>query len=209
MSNLNLSEEEVLVYVRRVKKGDGDAFRKVEHAFKQEIDRMAREFYLQGAKEGIFDEDIKAIILGALWKACMDFKEEYKSTFKSFANLCFKRNAITAIINAKSRKHDILTRAHSLDRASHIDDEGEQYLAEILPDTRPSILDEIIRQEEFDTKFEALRSICTPLENDVLTLYSESESYNKIAKDIQRNAKAVDNSITRIKKKALLIEVEV
>lgn len=211
---MNLPEEQLLVYVRRVKNGDQDAFRKIEKAFEKEINKIAINFYLQGSREGNLNEDIVSVAKQALWNACKDYKEEHetpkgkkKVKFRTFAQLCFRRNVITLIINAKNNKHSVLNRAYSLDQPSPYakGQEAERPYAEVLPDTRPSILDEIIRREEFESSFSALKSVLTPLENQVLDLYAEDERYDDISKAINRNYKAVDNSIGRIKKKATKI----
>ena len=94
----NFSDEELVV---RSTKGDPVATECILSRYKNLVRSKARMYFLVGAdKEDIIQEGM----IG-LFKAIRDFDPERQSSFRGFAELCIKRQIITAVKTATRQKH--------------------------------------------------------------------------------------------------------
>jgi RNA polymerase sporulation-specific sigma factor len=184
--------------VRRARAGDDVALSELLTKYRGFARAKARSYFLVGADK----EDIVQEGMIGLYKAIRDFNPDMLSSFRAFAELCITRQIITAIKTATRHKHGPLNNYVSFSRPVVTDDEGERYLADVLPNKAISDPAELVvsaeriraLQRHFDT-------VLSDLEVEVLRLYVEGKSYSEIALLLQRQVKSIDNALQRIKRK--------
>lgn len=136
-----------------------------------------------------------------LYKAIRDFKEEKLSSFRAFAELCITRQIITAIKTATRQKHIPLNSYISLDKPIY-DEESDRTLMDIIAG---SVVDDpeelIINRENYDYMEGKMGEILSELEQQVLSLYLDGQSYQEISEELNRHVKSIDNALQRVKRK--------
>ena len=188
-------EDEELVAL--IHQGDNDAYDYLIHKYRLFVRARASSYFLQGADR----EDIIQEGMIGLFKAIRDYKKEKLNSFKSFAELCITRQIITAIKTASRQKHIPLNSYVSLDKPIN-DNEPSQTLMETVTSTSiqdPEAL--LINQESINTLEIKLVELLTDFERGVLIQYLDGKSYKEISEDFNRSVKAIDNALTRIKRK--------
>ncbi len=178
---------------------DGDTFA-LDHLirkYKNVVKAKARSyFFIGGDPEDIIQEGM----IG-LFKAIRDYDHNKNDNFRAFAELCVKRQIITAIKSATRQKHIPLNSYVSLNKPIY-DDESERTLLDVLKGRRsmnPETL--YISREEVSSIKEKIGKILSKFEWEVLTLYLAGESYQEIAEEIKKPVKSIDNALQRVKKK--------
>lgn len=180
-----------------VNEGDEIAQEHLIRKYKNFVRAKARSYFLVGADS----EDIIQEGMIGLFKAIRDFDIDKNSNFKAFAELCIKRQIITAIKTATRQKHIPLNSYVSLNKPLY-DDESERTLLDVLTGKKsmnPETL--FISREEVSSIKEEIGKILSKLEWEVLTCYLAGESYQEIAEDLNRPVKSIDNALQRVKKK--------
>ena len=92
-------EEELIV--EQARKGDPKAQELLIKKYKNFVRSKARSYFLIGADR----EDIVQEGMIGLFKAMRDYQPDKVTSFKSFAELCIKRQIITAIKTEIGRAH--------------------------------------------------------------------------------------------------------
>ncbi len=157
----------------------------------------ARIYFLVGADR---DDIIQEGMIG-LFKAVRDFDETKVASFKSFAELCVKRQIITAIKTATRQKHIPLNSYVSLSKPVY-DEDSERTLADTLLEnvsTDPEHL--FITKETFEDIEVKINAALSRFESEVLDMYLDGNSYQEIAEFMNRAPKSIDNALQRIKRK--------
>jgi len=165
--------------------------------YKNLVKSKSRMYFLVGAdKEDIIQEGM----IG-LFKAIRDFDCERQASFRGFAELCIKRQIITAVKTATRQKHMPLNNYVSLSNPM-FDGESESALEEVLPgtvETDPEHL--FITKENTEFLNGKMDEVLSHLEKSVLSLYLEGKSYQEISTILDRPQKSIDNALQRVKKK--------
>ncbi len=195
-------EQTSLRLILLARKGDTKSTNKILGDLDADLKKLINRYcyYISGSdKQDVLQEGRIGI-----WKAIQDFDENGGMTFRNFAiNICCKRHIITAIAQANRKKYDPLNNAELFSTpVISGDDESEQSVADFIPDNTSSALDDILSREELKTIFSELRKKLTKLEDSICLEYAKDESYKDIAKKLNIKAKAVDNALMRIRKKA-------
>ncbi len=177
--------------------GDELATECILSRYKNLVRSRARMYFLAGAdKEDLIQEGM----IG-LFKAIRDFDTKRPAAFCGFAELCIKRQILTAVKTAARQKHMPLNSYVSLNNPAS-DGETETYLAEILSDTAETNPEQLlISRENAEFLNEKMDETLSKLEKSVLSLYLEGKSYQEISKLLDKNPKAIDNALQRVKKK--------
>lgn len=119
-----------------------------------------------------------------LMSAARSYSPDKNASFRTYANTCIRNQMISALRSGK-KKHDTV----SLDDEKEIRD----------PAKTP---EEHFDDEEYLAAFKALtQERLSQLENDVLKLYLEGNSYDQISESLNVSPKSVDNALQRIRKK--------
>lgn len=183
--------------VALAKQGDDAAEEFLIKKFKNFVRAKVRTYFLIGADS----EDIIQEGMIGLFKAIRDFDIDKNTNFKAFADLCIKRQVITAIKTATRQKHIPLNSYVSLNKPIY-DDESDRTLLDVLTGKRsmnPETLF-ISREEVINIKKEIGKHL-SKFEWDVLTKYLAGESYQEIGQGLNRTVKSIDNALQRVKKK--------
>ena len=178
-------------------KGDSPATDYLLNKYINFVRAKARGYFLIGADR----EDIIQEGMIGLFKAIRDFNADENVSFHSFANLCIKRQIITAIKTATRKKHIPLNSYISLDRTVY-DEEHETTLIEtLISKVELSPEDIMINKEKYSKTENIIASVLSTFEASVLLKYLEGKSYSDIATELGKSEKSIDNALQRIKKK--------
>ena len=189
-----LTDEEL---VRLSLSGDSLATECILARYKNLVRSRARMYFLAGADR---DDLIQEGMIG-LFKAIRDYDKEKRASFRGFAELCIKRQMITAVKTATRQKHMPLNSYVSLNNPAYEND-SRGILEEVLsggPEADPEHL--IISKENAEFLNKQIDRALSLLEKTVLTMYLEGKSYQEIAGEVGRPVKAIDNALQRVKKK--------
>lgn len=197
--NLNdIPEEEREDYiVELARQGDCYAIEYIFERYRRFVYSKAKDYFLVGAdKEDLIQEGM----IG-LHKAIRDFDREKNVLFRHFADLCIGRQLITAVKGSTRQKHIPLNSYVSLNKPV-FEEESDRTLIDTLANTFISDPEEIILNREKNERFKkVIHEVLSPLEEEVIIMYLEGESYQQIAEKLDCNVKVIDNAIQRAKKK--------
>jgi RNA polymerase sporulation-specific sigma factor len=122
-----------------------------------------------------------------LYKAILNFAPEREVPFCAFAKLCVERQVINAV--KKINKH--ISYEFPFDEANRQENEFAYSSPEEV----------IIGNEAYENMKNMIDVHLTKLEKNVLDLYLEGLSYTVIANRLGKDNKAIDNALSRMKKK--------
>ncbi|MBS7528354.1 RNA polymerase sporulation sigma factor SigH [Fusibacter paucivorans] len=188
-------DEEALVALAQ--KGEIKAQEIIIKKYKNFVRSKARSYFLIGADR----EDIVQEGMIGLFKAMRDYQPGKMSSFRSFAELCVKRQIITAIKTATRQKHIPLNSYVSLNKPL-FENESERTLYDMMTNSRelnPEHL--LIKREEMNSMEIQMGEVLSDLEWQVLSAYLDGKSYQEIAEDMNRHIKSIDNALQRVKRK--------
>ena len=189
--------EEDKRYILKIKDGDESALNKIMEKYKNFVYSRAKSFFIVGAEQ----EDIIQEGMIGLFKAIKGYDLEKEVSFKSFADLCVRRQIITAIKASTRQKHIPLNSYLSLNKSSFDEDTDREVIEQLEVETIPDPLDTITKQETYRNLEIKMTEILSDFEQQVFNEYLNGESYVRIADKLNSHVKAVDNAIQRIKKK--------
>lgn len=197
MENLykNLSDEEL---VELSATGDKNATEFLLDKYKNFVKTVVRVYFLVGADK----EDVVQEGMIGLFKAIRDFDEGRQTSFKSFAEICIKRQVLTAIKNAIRQKHIPLNSYVSLSKPVYEDENSDGLLIDTLSSGETADPEALfIGKEKLEILGVKIDETLSKLEKEVFNMYLSGVSYQEIAKIMNRSPKSVDNALQRVKKK--------
>lgn len=189
-----LSDEEL---VELSASGDKRATENILSRYKNLVKSRAKTYFLAGADR---DDIVQEGMIG-LFKAVRDFDITKQASFKSFAEVCVKRQMISAVKSANRQKHMPLNSYVSLSEPLYEDNPDRALIdmmadgEEVNPETR------LLRRENVEDIISQIDDKLSSLEKSVLLLYSRGMDYREIAKELERTPKSIDNALQRIKNK--------
>ena len=196
-SEQNEQDELDREYIKRIKSGDNIALNYIMDKYKNYVFSKAKPFFIVGAEK----EDIVQEGMIGLYKAIKGYDESKEVTFRVFADLCIRRQIMTAIKTATRQKHIPLNSYLSLNKSA-FDEEGDRTVMDMLDmETVPDPLDTITSRETYQNLEMQMNELLSDFEQKVLAEYLNGCSYSEIATRLDSHVKAVDNAVQRIKKK--------
>ena len=169
--------------------GDDRAMAELLRRYAPRVRAIARGFFLRnGGADG--DDLVQEGMIG-LYKAICDFDPERHVLLSTFAEVCVRRQLISAVRAANRRKHAILDRAEWLD-------EHAAFAPSVRTDEPEHAL--LAREALGELAGFATESL-TPLEHDALRCHLEGRSRLEAAAALQREPKAMDNALQRARRK--------
>lgn len=184
-----LSDEQVALLA----KDSSEAANHLVARYRNYVYKCAVSFFVRGAER----EDLVQEGMIGLYNAIRGFNPSVSGSFSSFAAVCVRRQILSAVKASTRKKHIPLNTYVSL---SDTDSEGA---ALIKPENEPLSL--VLDKEYFSKVSVKISKMLSKLELKVLYCYLDGLTYSQIAKIIGKNEKAVDNAISRIKKKLLFL----
>ncbi|MBR0320613.1 MAG: RNA polymerase sporulation sigma factor SigH [Clostridia bacterium] len=176
--------------------GDGQALAFLLDKYKNFVRSKARSYFLIGADH----EDIVQEGMIGLYKAIRDFKSQKLTSFRAFAELCVKRQIITAIKTATRQKHLPLNSYVSLNKPLY-DEESDRTLLDVIEGRVTNPEDLYISQEDLNSIQNQIGELLSDLEQQVLASFLDGKSYQEIAEALGRHVKSIDNALQRVKRK--------
>jgi RNA polymerase sporulation-specific sigma factor len=197
-----LTDEEL---IRISRDGDTAATDFLMEKYKNLVRQKARTLYLIG---GDNDDLIQEGMIG-LYKAIRDYSESREASFCSFAKLCITRQLYNAIKASRRQKNSPLNTYVSLYSPVTMGAEGDDnspLLGETIRHTTFLDPEEIlIDKENVDTIEYELGKRLSSFEQQVIDLYIDGNDYQRIAVQLDKSPKSIDNALQRIRTKLLAI----
>ena len=190
---LDQTDEDVVLLAQN---GDGQALAYLLNKYKNFVRSKARSYFLIGADH----EDIVQEGMIGLYKAIRDYQSSRLSSFHSFAELCVKRQIITAIKAATRQKHVPLNSYVSLNKPLY-DEESDRTLLDVIEGRVTNPEDLYISQEDLARIQKQISEVLSDLERQVLDAFMDGKSYQEIAELLGRHVKSIDNALQRVKRK--------
>ncbi len=181
----NNNEHSDEYYVELARNGDESACEYLLDKYKLAVRSVARAFYLVGA-EG---EDIVQEGMIGLYKAICTYSSEKNVSFEIYSRLCIKTQILTAIKMAQRIKHKPLNEYVSIDEQTNLD----WFVS--------SPEEQFITAESYDILREKAGELLSKFEMSVLKLYMAGKTYREISEILNKDEKAIDNALQRIKSK--------
>lgn len=188
-----MADEDV---VSLAQSGDGDALVFLLNKYKNFVRSKARSYFLIGADH----EDIVQEGMIGLYKSIRDFQPSRLASFRSFAELCVKRQIITAIKAATRQKHVPLNSYVSLNKPLY-DEESDRTLLDVIEGRVTNPEDLYISKEDLKGIHAQMDQLLSDLEKQVLEAFMDGKSYQEIADNLGRHVKSIDNALQRVKRK--------
>lgn len=177
--------------------GDRRATEFILSKYKNLVKSRAKSYFLAGADR---DDIVQEGMIG-LFKAVRDFDVTKQASFRGFAEICIKRQMITAVKAATRRKHAPLNSYVSLSEPVY-EDNAERTLVDMLAERKSIDPEEVfLRREKAEMLTAEIESKLSNLEKTVLSLYMDGMNYQEIAVELDRPPKSIDNALQRIKRK--------
>lgn len=189
---LNMTDEELLL---KLKNGEQEIMDYIMEKYKFLVRKNAKAMYLIGGEP---DDLLQEGMIG-LFKAVRDFDANKESSFYNFANICISRQIYSAINASKRKKHIPLNTYISI--YSQEDEEDVKLIERFSCDNNSNPEQQIINQENFENLYENLFDNLSSFERKVLECYLDNMNYDEIADSLGKNKKAIDNALSRIRKK--------
>lgn len=194
----HLSEEEI---IKRAQARDNDAVDFLMQKYKSVVRRKTRTLFMIGSDR---DDLIQEGMIG-LFKAIRDFEVGKEASFATFAELCISRQLYSAIKSSNRQKNIPLNTYISIDSLTNISDGGEGE-GEFISQQSFSHLgmnpeEILINRENTENAKEKLVQCLSKMEREVLELYLSGLTYQEIALKLEKEPKAIDNALQRIKSK--------
>lgn len=193
-----ITDEEIIALIRT---DDRIAMDYLIGKYKNLVRKKAKALYLIGGDR----EDLIQEGMIGLYKAIRDYQKDKAATFFTFADLCVSRQMYTAIKNSNTKKNLPLNNYVSIDASiSNLD---QRYIEPFsyqgnLAYVRNMNPEELMIDRENTRQLETrLLERLSEFEKDILSLYLKDFNYSQIAKILNKEAKAIDNGLQRIKKK--------
>ena len=174
--------------------GDRGAEEALSERYMRLVRICARPLFLAG---GSSEDLIQEGMIGLL-SAIRSFDPESGSSFHTFAEICIRTRLLSAVKSASRKKHLPLNDGLSLEQLS--EDPGSQLSA--TPEVFRHDPENLVLARESKEELYAVFSRClSKMENKVLTCYLDGLSYREIAAVLNKDEKAVDNAVQRIRRK--------
>ena len=189
-----LADEEI---INLIQQGDVEALEYIINKYKIIVLAKAKSYFLIGADR----EDIIQEGMIGLYKAIRDYRDDKNASFRVFAELCVTRQIITAIKTATRQKHMPLNSYVSLDKPVYEEDSEKTLVETMVGPATVEPENVVLQQEQQDYIELKMSEVLSELEQRVLALYLDGQSYGEISEQLDRHVKSIDNALQRVKRK--------
>ncbi|GGG08468.1 sigma-70 family RNA polymerase sigma factor [Paenibacillus abyssi] len=195
-----LTDEELVL---RYMEGEQEAFNSLLAKYTPMIHYYCSRFFAGGmVKADLYQEGCTGLYI-----ALMKFESD-KGTFHAFARLHIRNHILNAVKLATRRKHYFLN--HYISFFQRMEDSGaeEGMFMDFVSDAPTPEEAYLIKEETREHQLQLNQVVrnMSRIELQVFMEIMDGKSYKEAAEHISVSPKAVDNAISRIKKKALHIQ---
>lgn len=174
----NMSDEEIVVLINN---GNYELLQVIIERYYPAICGLVRSY----CSERYAEDAVQEATL-ALYNAVRSF-DGNKSAFSTFAMLCIKRSVISVLKGSKRKKNIPDELVSSIEDCDIVDKNSPEKI--------------FFDREDYKNLTDIMKLELSNLEYEVLQAYLDGERYADIAKKLNINEKAVDNALSRIRKK--------
>lgn len=191
MNYRDYNDYELLEFVAE---GNEDANNIIIEKYDPLISNIASKMIKYCNNTGIDYNDLKQEGFIGLNYALNHFSEEKNTMFYTFVKKCVERKILSAVIASNRLKHKLLNESISIDNDDNI-------LDKTLKDelNNPELIIENLELEE--NLINTVKKRLTNFEEQVFELMLSDFNYKEIAEILERDKKAIDNAIQRIRNK--------
>lgn len=188
-----LTEQEL---VEKIKKGDEIAEKYLYTRYSNIVKRIVSAFFIIGGdKDDLFQEAMIGLV-----HAVNKYNCNINDNFRYFAELCIRRQIITAIRNSKGYEKNLLNNCISLYEYSNLEQENNLLDKYIIKDClNPENV--IMIKEEINNYYYIKAKFLSNFERAVLTEYENGKTYQEISIALKKDIKSVENALQRVRKK--------
>lgn len=164
------------------------------------VKKTAGKIYPYVRNTGMEINDLTQEGMLGLSSAIHEYNEDKNTSFYTFAKTCIERKIITAATAARRLKHKPLNESVPLE-ATKITDDSLVFLEEIIGDNTENPEHMLLDSENFNEIIEKAKNELTDFELQVFELRISDFGYKEIAEILEKDIKAIDNALQRIKAK--------
>ena len=165
--------------------------------YKPLIEKKCKKIYPSVSKKGLeFSDLVQECIIG-FEEAINNFRDSDDVSFYTFCNICMDRQLRSEIVKLNRDKYKILNEAISIDVLT--DGGNELSLVDIFAIDKNDPLNDILYNENYKFLMDKIKNNLTKFEVDVFKLKLKGYSNKEISYMLDKDLKAIDNALTRIK----------
>lgn len=161
------------------------------------INSIANDLIKYAKNSGLELNDLVQEGMIGLDSAIKTYSDNKDSSFYTYAKHCIKRRIISLVIGSNRQKHRLLNESVSLNASYDEDLELEDHLGDNSYNPEICLFD----QERIDDITNEFRKELTNLEEEVFVMRINGFNYKEIAELLEKDPKAIDNALQRIKSK--------
>ena len=189
------NDNELLYYVNEANE---EATEIIYKKYEPLINNLARKIINYCKNSGVEINDLVQEGMLGLSKALEQYKDNKDASFYTFAKTCIERKIIKAAIAARRQKHKILNDSLSIEST---DEEGNNICEYLLSDDKSNPETMLLNIEREKDILNKASHILTDFEIQVFELKINGFNYKEISEVLDRDVKAIDNALQRIKTK--------
>ena len=186
------NDNELLYYVNEANE---EATEIIYKKYEPLINNLARKIINYCKNSGVEINDLVQEGMLGLSKALEQYKDNKDASFYTFAKTCIERKMISA---ARRQKHKILNDSLSIEST---DEEGNNICEYLLSDDKSNPETMLLNIEREKDILNKASHILTDFEIQVFELKINGFNYKEISEVLDRDVKAIDNALQRIKTK--------
>lgn len=195
MNYKDYNDNEILSYINEANE---EAIELIYEKYKPLINKIATNLFKKYCKNtGLDISDLTQEGMLGLNSAINHYKENKEVLFYTYAKTCIERKIISSVIAANRQKHKVLNDSISFE----IDLDNNINLEAFFGDTEYNPENIVISKESNDELLSKIENVLTNVELQVLQLKLDGFEYKEIASVIDKDVKAVDNAVQRIRQK--------
>ncbi len=197
MNYKDLNDHELLSYISEANE---DASEILYRKYAPLINGTAKRMYTYCQNAGLeFNDLVQEGMLG-LNQAIVTYNDKKEASFYTYAKTCIERKIITLVVGTGRLKHRFLNQSLSLELP---DEDGEPGKLEfLLKDNKNNPEEQLINSESKKDIMKRINEVLTDFEQQVFELKINSFNYKEIAEILDKEPKAIDNALQRIRSKA-------
>lgn len=195
MNYKEYNDNELLYYVHE---NNEDAVEIVYKKYEPLIYNLASRVINYCQNSGVEINDLIQEGMLGLSKAIEQYQDTKDASFYTFAKTCIERKMISAAIAARRQKHKILNESLSIETT---DEDGNAIYENLLSDESNNPEKMLLNLETEKNILKNAEEVLTDFELQVFELKLNDFNYKEIAEILDRDVKAVDNALQRMKSK--------
>lgn len=193
---MDYNDQELLDYIHE---GNEEAMQILYEKYDPYIQSKAKKLLHSTSNIGLDLNDLIQEGMIALNEAIKSFKPSKDATFYTFATTCIDRRMISSMIGAQRLKHKILNESISIEQ--ELNDGSNISLENMVVNKETDPENVVLSLEREQTLLGRVKEVLTDFEYQVFELKYHNFPYREIAQILDKDSKAIDNALQRIKSK--------